>query len=159
VLPNCCEQSLRQGGQSDFFRSTFEEPHGTATKHTTSYEAVVLRPAHMSREATPRSNKEVASDVVAHCAQEGIKGSNKQRKQRPPGTTTSRNDGRDWEAGSSGVRCISITAHSNMRLARPPIDHFKRLLEEACPNHAYPIMHKLKDCGVMQSFITSGSLT
>jgi hypothetical protein len=27
------------------------------------------------------------------------------------------------------------------------------------PNHAYPVKHKLKDCGMMQSFMTSGSLT
>jgi hypothetical protein len=34
-----------------------------------------------------------------------------------------------------------------------------RHLEEACPNHAYPIQHKLKDCGMMRSFLTLGSLT
>jgi hypothetical protein len=39
------------------------------------------------------------------------------------------------------------------------MDHFKRLLEEACPNHAYPIRHKLKDYGMMRSLMTSGSLT
>jgi hypothetical protein len=37
------------------------------------------------------------------------------------------------------------------------MDHFKRLLEEACPNHAYPIRHKLKDCGMMRSFMTWGA--
>jgi hypothetical protein len=42
---------------------------------------------------------------------------------------------------------------------RPPIDHFKRLLEEACPNHVYPIRHKLKDCSKMKSFMILGSLT
>jgi hypothetical protein len=39
------------------------------------------------------------------------------------------------------------------------MDHFKRLLKGACPTHAYPIQHKLKDCGMMRSFMTSGSLT
>jgi hypothetical protein len=39
------------------------------------------------------------------------------------------------------------------------MDHINRLLEEACPNHAYPIRHKLKDCGMMRSFMTSGPLT
>jgi hypothetical protein len=42
---------------------------------------------------------------------------------------------------------------------RPPTYHFKRLFEEACPNHAYPIKHKLKDCDMMRSFMTLGSLT
>jgi hypothetical protein len=40
-----------------------------------------------------------------------------------------------------------------------PTEYFKRLLEEACPNHAYPIRHKLKDCGMMQIFMTLESLT
>jgi hypothetical protein len=39
------------------------------------------------------------------------------------------------------------------------MDHFKRLLEEACPNHVYPVMHRLKDYDMMRSFMTSGSLT
>jgi hypothetical protein len=39
-----------------------------------------------------------------------------------------------------------------------PIDHFKRLLEDACPNHAYPVRHKFKDNRMMQIFMTSESL-
>jgi hypothetical protein len=42
--------------------------------------------------------------------------------------------------------------------ARPPTDHFKGLLKEAYPNHAYPIKHKLKECGMMKNFLTSGAL-
>jgi hypothetical protein len=64
-----------------------------------------------------------------------------------------------WEAGGFGVGQVSTVVHSNKLLARPPMDHFKRLIEEACPNHAYPVKHKLKDCGMMWSFLTSGSLT
>jgi hypothetical protein len=44
-------------------------------------------------------------------------------------------------------------------LTRMPSDHSKRLLKEACPNHAYPIRQKLKDYGTMRSFMTSGPLT
>jgi hypothetical protein len=62
---------------------------------------------------------------------------------------TSRDDGYDWEAGSSGVGHVSTAACSNRRLARPPKDHFKRLLEEACLNNAYPVKHKLKAYGMM----------
>jgi hypothetical protein len=39
------------------------------------------------------------------------------------------------------------------------MDHLKRLLEEACPNHSYPVRHKLRDCSMMRSLMTSGSLT
>jgi hypothetical protein len=57
------------------------------------------------------------------------------------------------------MRCILTVAHSDYRPARPPTDHFKRLLEKACPNHLYPVRHKLKYCDIMRSFMTSGSLT
>jgi hypothetical protein len=54
---------------------------------------------------------------------------------------------------------ITTTRHSIKRQARPLIDHFERLLEEACPNYAYPIKHKLKHCSMMKNFVSSGSLT
>jgi hypothetical protein len=38
-------------------------------------------------------------------------------------------------------------------------DHFKKLFEEICPNHAYPIKYKLRDCGMMKNFMASRSLT
>jgi hypothetical protein len=40
-----------------------------------------------------------------------------------------------------------------------PTYHFERLLEEACPNHTYPVKHKLKECDIMKNFMTSGFLT
>jgi hypothetical protein len=39
------------------------------------------------------------------------------------------------------------------------MDHFEKLLKETCPNHAYPIKCKLKDCGLVKSFMTMGSLS
>jgi hypothetical protein len=54
---------------------------------------------------------------------------------------------------------ISATMHSGKCSARLPTDYFKRLLEEACQNHAYLVRHKLKDYDMMRSFMTSGSLT
>jgi hypothetical protein len=38
-------------------------------------------------------------------------------------------------------------------------NHFEILLEAACPNHACPIKHKLKDCSMMKNFMTSVFLT
>jgi hypothetical protein len=32
-------------------------------------------------------------------------------------------------------------------------------LEAACPNHMYPIKHKLKDCTMMKNFMTLGALS
>jgi hypothetical protein len=65
----------------------------------------------------------------------------------------------DKEACGSSVGHITTTTCSGKRQAQPPVDHFERLLEEACSNHAYPIKHKLKDCDMMKNFMISGSLT
>jgi hypothetical protein len=93
----------------------------------------MLCPTQGSREATPSGNKEAPSDVAAHYTQEDVKGGKNRRKQNLQGTTTmsSCDDGHEWEAGDSGVRCISTPARTDKRPARPPTDHFKRLLKEA----------------------------
>jgi hypothetical protein len=56
------------------------------------------------------------------------------------------------------VVCEAAAAGSGKHQARLPMDHFEKLLEETCPNHAYPIKHKLKDCIMMMNFMASGSL-
>jgi hypothetical protein len=33
-------------------------------------------------------------------------------------------------------------------------DHFKKLLKATCPNHTYPVKHKLKECTVMKNYMT-----
>jgi hypothetical protein len=72
---------------------------------------------------------------------------------------THRDDRHGWEVSGSSARCISTTVCSGNRPTWPPTDHFKRLLEEAYPNHTYPVRHKLKDCSMMRSFMTLGSLS
>jgi hypothetical protein len=74
-------------------------------------------------------------------------------------TWTNHNDDNDGEAGGSSVRCISTVVHSNECQARPPMDHFMRILAETWPNNAYPVKHNLKDYGMMSGFMTSGSLS
>jgi hypothetical protein len=49
------------------------------------------------------------------------------------------------------------TVGSGTRQARLPMDHFEKLLEETCPNHTYPVKHKLRNCGMMKNFVASGS--
>jgi hypothetical protein len=109
------------------------------------------RPTQTSKEATLSSNKEASSDVIAYSAQDGINGSNKRHKKCPLGTVTmsNRGDDRSWEAGSSDMGQVSTAMHGSRCLVRPPTNHFKMLLKEACPNHAYPVKHKLKDYGMM----------
>ena len=36
-------------------------------------------------------------------------------------------------------------------------NHFEKLLEGPCPNHAFPVKHLLKDCGLMRKFLFGSS--
>jgi hypothetical protein len=68
-------------------------------------------------------------------------------------------DGNYGKVGSYGPLCIMTTAHSDKLQVRLPIVHFRRILEAACPSHAYPVRHKLKICDMMKSFMILGSFT
>jgi hypothetical protein len=68
-------------------------------------------------------------------------------------------DGNNGKVGGSGMGRIMTTMHSDKCQAWPPTDNFKRLIEEACTNHAYPIRHKVNDCDMMKCFMISGSPT
>jgi hypothetical protein len=36
-------------------------------------------------------------------------------------------------------------------------DSNKKLLEATCPNHTYPVRHKLKECTMMNNYMTTGT--
>jgi hypothetical protein len=129
-----------------------------APGHSTHYEAATHLPTQVSREATLGSNKEAPFDDATHRSKDGIRSGSMQCNQCPLGTATtaSRDEDHGWEVGSSGMKGISATTCSSRRSIGTPIEYFKRLLEEACPNFAYPMGYKLKDCSMIQSFMTSG---
>jgi hypothetical protein len=35
--------------------------------------------------------------------------------------------------------------------------HFEKLLEGTCPNHTFPVKHKLKECTMMKNYMTTGT--
>ena len=37
------------------------------------------------------------------------------------------------------------------------LNHFEKLLEGPCPNHAFPVKHLYKDYGLMKRFLSGGS--
>jgi hypothetical protein len=67
--------------------------------------------------------------------------------------------GNGKQAGSFRVECVVAAIGSGKCQARPPMDHFKKLLEETCPNHAYPMKYKLKDRDMIKNFMALRSLT
>jgi hypothetical protein len=99
------------------------------------------------------------SDATILDTKRGAKGGKKRRKRRPQWVTVVAftDDDNDKNVDDSRMGCLETTAHSGKRQVRPLIDHFERLLELACPNHAYPIKDKLRYYNMMKSFMTSGS--
>jgi hypothetical protein len=71
---------------------------------------------------------------------------------------TDNDGGINKQAGKSIILRITVVAGSGKRQARPPTNHFEKLLEDICSNHAYPVKHKLRDCSMMKNFVASGSL-
>jgi hypothetical protein len=39
------------------------------------------------------------------------------------------------------------------------VDHFEKLLEVTCPNHAYHVRHKLKKCTMIKNYVTVGAFS
>ena len=52
-------------------------------------------------------------------------------------------------------------ATADHKSGRKPIEgtpnHFKKLLEGPCLNHAFSVKHPLKDCNLMRRFLSGGS--
>jgi hypothetical protein len=68
-------------------------------------------------------------------------------------------NGNNEKADDSDMGSVMTAMCSGKRQVHLPTDHIKRLLEEAYPNHMYPIKHELKDGDMMRNFMASGSLT
>jgi hypothetical protein len=113
-----------------------------------------LRPA-------PSNNREVLSDVTTQDVGEGAQSGRKRRKQRlQEAATMAADDGGNGKRSDVfGMVRFMAAMCSGKHQAWPPTDHFEKLLEEMCPNHAYPVKHKLRDCDMMKNFMVSGSLT
>jgi hypothetical protein len=130
-------------------------------QYTTTSEVAKFHLPLGSRDMTPSSSRKASSNIVVRSTKEGTKGGKRRRKQHPQGAMTTINyeDGNNGKADGSSMGHVAIVAHSDKCQARPLTDHFKRLLIEVCPNHAYPIRPKLKDCDMMKTFMISGSPT
>jgi hypothetical protein len=62
-------------------------------------------------------------------------------------------------AGGSSTEYTTEVVGDSKRKVWLPKDHFEKLLEETCPNHAYVVKHKLWDYSLIKSFMTIGSLS
>jgi hypothetical protein len=107
------------------------------------------------------SSNAAPSNVAIQGAKKDTKGGKKRQNWRPQWVTDAvdYNDNNNNKVNNSGMECVATTGRSVKHQTQPLTDHFERLLEEACPNHAYPIKHNLKDYDMMKNFMISGFLT
>jgi hypothetical protein len=73
-------------------------------------------------------------------------------------TTGNGDDDYDKVEDGSNEEHVDAVERDFKRQARQPTDHLEKLLEVTCPNHAYPIKHKLKECSMMKNYMTTGAL-
>jgi hypothetical protein len=155
------QQSPSFQASNDVFRYTNEELCSIAVQYATGKEVVDLLPVPGSREVILGSVKVVPYDDAVQDAKKGAKSGNKRHKQRPQWVmiATDYDDDNDEKTDGSDLGHVMTATRSGKRQVQPPTDHFERLVMVACPNHVYPIKHKLKDCDMIKNFMTSESLT
>jgi hypothetical protein len=81
--------------------------------------------------------------IAIQGAKEGAKVAKKRHKQQHQESTIDDDDDINEQANGPSVVHATEVAGSGKRQTRPPMDHFERLLEEACLNHTYAIKDKL----------------
>jgi hypothetical protein len=72
-------------------------------------------------------------------------------------TTSYNTDDNDTDVGDSDEELIVAAEYDFKRQARQHADHFEKLLKATYPNHTYPIRHKLKECTMMNNYMTTGT--
>jgi len=59
--------------------------------------------------------------------------------------------------GHGGWLMAAAERKAGLATAEGTPNHFNKLLEGSCPNHAFPVKHMYKDCSLMKHFFTGGS--
>jgi hypothetical protein len=95
------------------------------------------------REAVPGSSRATPSNITIQGAKKDAIGTKKRRKWHPQCVVvTAGYDDNDMKAGRSDKEYVIATECGVKCEAWSLTYYFERLLEEACPNHAYPVKHK-----------------
>ena len=113
----------------------------------------------------PRTTKELLDNATSHASGEEVVRAifdhleGKARWDEGTGEGTSN---RSAKRKNKKQRCEdSLMAAADRKGGQNPaegtLNHFEKLLEGPCPNHAFPVKHLLKDCGLMRWFLSGGS--
>ena len=127
----------------------------------TTYESLVHKPGCKG----PRTTKELLDIATSHASGEEAVGAifdlldGKARLDEDAGKGASnrfakKKNKKQWREGS-------LMATTDRKGGWKPMEgtpnHFEKLLEGPCPNHAFLVKHLYKDCGLMRWFLSGGS--
>jgi hypothetical protein len=85
-----------------------------------------------------------------------VKGGKMRQMRYPRRVAVATNDD-DKEVDGSDKDYVMAIEHDFKHQAHQPNNHFEKHLKTACPNHTYPVKHKLKHYTMMKNFMTSGA--
>jgi hypothetical protein len=98
-----------------------------------------------------------ATDKRARRVARSDKTGPKWQQQRVAVATSYDEGDNEEDAGDSDEELVATAERDSKRQVQQPADHIKKLLEATCPNHVYPVRHKLKECTMMKNYMTTGT--
>jgi hypothetical protein len=132
-----------------------------ATRHASGEEAVGVVFMQNIGKAAPGGGRGTPITTTNKGRKRGVKSDKRVPRRRPQPvmvTTSCGEDNNGRDADDSDEELVAATERDFKRQARLPADHFEKLLEVTCPNHTYPAKHKLKECTMMENYMTKGNL-
>jgi len=113
----------------------------------------------------PRTTKELLDIATSHALGEEVVGAifdrleGKVRRDEGVGEGTSNRSTK--RKNKKQQREDSLMAPADRKGSRKPTEgtsnHFEKMLEGLCLNHAFPVKHLLKDCGLMWKFLAESA--
>jgi len=109
----------------------------------------------------PRTTTELLDIAISHASGEEAIGAIfdhlEGKARRDEGTGEGTNNCSAKRKNKKQWREDSLVAAADRKGGRKPAEgtpnHFEKMLEGPCPNHAFPVKHLLKDYGLMQKFL------
>ena len=113
----------------------------------------------------PRTTKELLDITTSHASGEEAVGAIFDRLEgkarRDEGADEGTSNRSTKRKNKKQRREDSLVAAADRKGGRKPTEgtpnHFEKLLEGPCPNHAFSVKHLLKDCSLMRWFLSRGS--
>ena len=120
---------------------------------------------HKLGRKSPRTTKELLDIATSHASGEEAVGAIFDRLEGKMKWDEGAGEGasnRSAKRKNKKQRCDdSLMATTDRKGGQKPTDgtpnHFEKMLQGPCPNHAFPVKHLLKDCGLMRRFLSRGS--